>query len=149
MASPPDRFIKQKSRRSDFGFFFTLQNPGPVFLKLFYPDCCRAFGALFHIKADSLTFFKGLETLTLNGRVVNKDIFAVISRDESITLACIEPLHCAFRHFTAPLLMGTVKRLKLLMVRYLGAFKICFRQTKGRFPDNPKISNQTIQCTIA
>jgi hypothetical protein len=35
------------------------------------------------------------------------------------------------------------------VVRYLGAIQDRFRQAKSRFPDNPKISNQTVCYPLA
>src|SRR4029450_11820829 len=38
------------------------------------------------------------ETITLDGRVVDEDILAVLLRDEAEAFGLVEPLHSTFRH---------------------------------------------------
>jgi hypothetical protein len=68
-------------------------------LELLYSYCRRSLGALFNFEADTITFRKALKTLTFDGAVVNKDIFAAtLYRNKSETLLIVEPLYSTLRH---------------------------------------------------
>jgi hypothetical protein len=70
----------------------------------------KTLGALFDGELDPLAFLQVLETLALDGREVDEDIFAAFASEEAIALRSIEPLDCTvdtFRHFC--LLMANEK----------------------------------------
>ena len=70
----------------------------------------KTLGALFNCELDLLAFLQVLETLALDGREVDEDIFAAFASEEAIALRSIEPLDCTvdtFRHFC--LLMANEK----------------------------------------
>jgi hypothetical protein len=73
-----------------------------VLLQGFHIVCCRAFLALRNIKADALTFMQRLETLGLNGAVMNKHITTVILFDETEAFLLIKPLYFTFWHRLNP-----------------------------------------------
>ena len=71
----------------------------------------RAFIALLDFKFDLLAFIQVSETLALDGRVVDKDIRAVLTSNKAVALAAVEPLDRAddtFRHIIC-LLMAKEK----------------------------------------
>ena len=56
-------------------------------LELFDSRGRGTFGTLFNFEADTIAFRNALKTLTFDGTIVNKDIFAaIVYRDESETL---------------------------------------------------------------
>src|SRR3970040_2156600 len=58
----------------------------------------RALLALHDVELDCVAFLQGLETVPLNGRVVDEAVLlAVIAGDETEALALVEPLHLAGR----------------------------------------------------
>ena len=67
-------------------------------LELLYFDCRWSFGALLNFEADTIAFLQAFEAGTLDGAVVNKNIFSVFNRDKSETLLIVEPLHSTLRH---------------------------------------------------
>jgi hypothetical protein len=67
----------------------------------------RATIARLDIKLDSLTLDERLATLTLNLRVVNKDVGLAIDSDESPALLVIEPLNGSYSHCGPPCFFGT------------------------------------------
>jgi hypothetical protein len=73
-----------------------------VLLQGFHFVCCRAFLALLNVKTHSLTFMQRLETLGLNGAVMNKHITTVIFFDETEALLLIKPLYFTFWHRLNP-----------------------------------------------
>lgn len=62
-------------------------------LKFNYIDCFGTFRALLGIKADLVTLGKGLKSIALDGRMVDKDITAVFTSNEAKTFAVVEPFH--------------------------------------------------------
>jgi hypothetical protein len=54
--------------------------------------------AWFDVEFDSLTFNESLTTITLNLRVVHKDVWLAINCDESPTLLVVEPLDGSYSH---------------------------------------------------
>jgi hypothetical protein len=58
------------------------------------------------IKLDRLTLDERLATLTLNLRVVNKDVRLAIDSDETPTLLVIEPLNGSYSHCGPPCFFG-------------------------------------------
>jgi len=66
----------------------------------------RATIARLDIKLDSLTLNERLSTLTLNLRVVNKDVRLAINSDETPTLLVIEPLNGSYSHCGPPCFFG-------------------------------------------
>ncbi len=71
-------------------------------LELYYIGCLGAFRSLFGIKADWVTFGKGLKSVALNGRIVDKYVTAVFAGDKSKPLGFIEPFYCSISHFFPP-----------------------------------------------
>lgn len=68
-------------------------------LELLYFDRRWSFCALFNFEADKIAFLETLKTGTLDGAMVNKDIFsATLNRDKSETLLIVEPLYSTLRH---------------------------------------------------
>jgi len=55
----------------------------------------EAFGRFFDGELDTLPLFQSLETLRFNGRVVNKNVFALFARDEAVAFGGIEPFNCS------------------------------------------------------
>ena len=69
-----------------------------------YQQFKEAFLALDLVELDSLPLGQGLESLALDGRVVDEDILgAVVKTDKTKTLAVVEPLHCTLCHDATPL----------------------------------------------
>src|SRR5437867_12766674 len=64
-------------------------------LRLRHFFCLRSFRSLRHFKLDFLALFEGLEAITLNGAVMNKDIRRAGLLNEAIALRVIEPLDLA------------------------------------------------------
>jgi len=52
--------------------------------------------ALNNIEFDFVAFFQGLIAVQLDRRVMNEDIWPVITSDESVALGVIEPLDLTF-----------------------------------------------------
>jgi hypothetical protein len=67
-------------------------------LELLYFDCRWSFGALLNFEADTISFLEAFEAGTLDGAMVNKDIFSVFNRNKSETLLIVEPLYSTLRH---------------------------------------------------
>ena len=57
-----------------------------------------AFRSLHNVKLDRLTFLEATESVTLNGRVMNKHVVAVCTADKSESLGIVKPLHCSLFH---------------------------------------------------
>ena len=71
----------------------------------------RAFVALLDFEFDLLAFIQVAETFALDGGVVDKDIRAILTSNEAVALAAVEPLDRAddtFRHIIC-LLMAKEK----------------------------------------
>jgi len=71
----------------------------------------RAFIALLYFEFDLLAFIQVAETFALDGGVVDKDIRAILTSNEAVALAAVEPLDRAddtFRHIIC-LLMAKEK----------------------------------------
>src|SRR5689334_15150602 len=60
--------------------------------------CLKTLRAAGHFELDPVTFGQGLETLSLDGAIVNEDILATFLRDEPVTLCVVEPLHLSLCH---------------------------------------------------
>lgn len=61
--------------------------------------CLKALRALLNLIFDLISLIKGLETIRLNSRIVDEDIFpAIVGVDESVTLASAEEFHSALCH---------------------------------------------------
>ena len=70
----------------------------------------KTLGALFNSELDLLAFLQVLETITLNGREMYKDIISTFASEKAVALRSIEPFDCTvdtFRHFC--LLMANKK----------------------------------------
>jgi hypothetical protein len=57
-----------------------------------------ALGAFDNVELNGLTFLQAAETAGLDGRVVNENVFAVLTADEAVALRVIEPLNCSLFH---------------------------------------------------
>ncbi len=55
-----------------------------------------AFRALCDFKFHTFPFIEGFVSTTVDGRKMDKDIFAIIVLDETITFFCIKPLHLEY-----------------------------------------------------
>ena len=63
------------------------------------PDNCvrlRAFLSLDDVEFHVIALFQCFVTIQLDCRVVNENIWPVITSDESVALGVVEPLHLAF-----------------------------------------------------
>jgi hypothetical protein len=69
------------------------------YLQNLYVFRLEAFRPLNDIELDCLTFLKAPETVRLNCRKVNEDIFAILAADKSKSLCVVKPLHCSLFHF--------------------------------------------------
>ncbi len=70
-----------------------------VRLELLYLDCRWSFGALLDFETDKIAFLEAFEAGTLDGAMVNKDIFsATLNRDKPETLLIVEPLYRTLCH---------------------------------------------------
>ena len=93
----------QKKQPPPGGGGCLLQNDG-----LIQDDALREWATIarLDIKLDSLTLDESLATLTLNLRVVNKDVWLAIDSDETPTLLVIEPLNGSYSHCGPPCFFG-------------------------------------------
>lgn len=57
-----------------------------------------------HFKGYLLTFGESLETISLNGREVNKNVFTVLLFNKTKTLCIVKPFNCTLSHFSTPFL---------------------------------------------
>src|SRR5271165_3311163 len=60
-----------------------------------------ALGALDYVELNGLTFLQAAEAAGLDGRVVNENVFAVLTANEAVALRVIEPLNCSLFHCVA------------------------------------------------
>jgi hypothetical protein len=91
-----------------------------VQLELLYLDCRWSFGALLDFEADTISFLQAFEAGTLDGAMVNKDIFSAFSRDKSVTLLIVEPLYSTLRHNSSNpfiLLVSTILNTRNINVK--------------------------------
>ena len=51
-----------------------------------------------HVKLDRLTFLERPESVALNGRVMDEDVFAVGAADKSEALGIVEPFYSSLFH---------------------------------------------------
>jgi hypothetical protein len=75
-------------------------------------DGLGAFGALLHRELHVLAFPQGPVAFHLNGRVVDKDVFAILTLDKAVPSAVVEPSDSAcflFAHLA--ILSGGIARL--------------------------------------
>src|SRR6185295_8564328 len=77
-------------------------------VELDLPDvrCLKTLRAAGHLELDLVTFGQGLETLSLDGAVVDEDVLSAFLRDEPITLCVVEPLHLSLCHPATSLFGG-------------------------------------------
>ena len=64
----------------------------------------QTLGALLDRKLNMLAFFQIAEAFTLDGREMDENVRTTIAGDETVPLACIEPLDRTlntFRHFAS------------------------------------------------
>ena len=65
--------------------------------------CLEAFGATGGLEFDFGAIIQGAETLSLNLRMMNKQILAAaIGGNESKTFFRVKPLHCTYTHVVKP-----------------------------------------------
>src|SRR4030042_6509627 len=81
-----------------------LDKSRPAFSGLDFRDIDRlgTLRAFFNIKANFVTFSKSLKTTAFDGRVVDKNISAVFSSNESETFTLVKPFHSSLCHFILP-----------------------------------------------
>jgi hypothetical protein len=102
LADLPDRhrlgFVWAKNRMAGNCFSSPSDFSMDEQLELLYLDCRWSFGALLNFEADTITFRKALKTLSLDGTMMDEDIFPALNRNKSVTLLIVEPLYCTLRH---------------------------------------------------
>src|SRR4029079_11002496 len=52
------------------------------------------------VELDALPLVERLVAVTRDVGVVDEEVFPLVTRDEAVTLLCVEELHCALCHFT-------------------------------------------------
>jgi|SRR5215469_9627597 len=57
-----------------------------------------AFGALDHVELDVLAFLEAAESASLDSRVMNEYVFAILTADKAVALRVIEPLNGTLFH---------------------------------------------------
>lgn len=72
-------------------FFIYMYDQSVVKLKSYHIAGLGAFGALFNRKFNPVALFQTAKAVRLNGRVMYKDIRAIIPADEAVTFGTIEP----------------------------------------------------------
>jgi hypothetical protein len=60
----------------------------------------RTFGSLNNVELDILPFFEGLESISLESRIMNKDIFSAFETDKSEAFPIVEPFDSALAFHT-------------------------------------------------
>ena len=60
--------------------------------------CLPPLGSLHQAELDGLSFLQAAESLSLNRRVVDEDVFAILPADEPVPLGVVEPLHRSLFH---------------------------------------------------
>jgi len=60
--------------------------------------CLPAFGSFDYVELDGLTFLEAFEAVRVYGGVVNEDVFAILTADETKSLCIVKPLHCSLFH---------------------------------------------------
>ena len=65
------------------------------FSKTGYLISLGAFASLDDIELDLVAFFEALIPLALNGAVMNEDIGATITPEESVPFCVVEPFNCS------------------------------------------------------
>jgi hypothetical protein len=64
-----------------------------------YLSCPQAFGIMLDGKFDALTLFEVTEALGLDCAVMNKNILAILARDEAIAFGAVEPFYSSSHSF--------------------------------------------------
>jgi len=57
-----------------------------------------AFGSLDYVELDRLAFLQAAEAIGLDRRIVDENIFPILTADEAVALRVIEPLNCSLFH---------------------------------------------------
>src|SRR5262249_17598632 len=68
--------------------------------------CLKTLRAAGHLELDLVTFCQGLETLGLDGAVVDEYVLAALLRDESVPFRVVEPLDLSLCHPATSLFGG-------------------------------------------
>ena len=63
-----------------------------------YVLCLPALRSLDNGELNGLTFLQAAESACLDGRVMDENVFAVLTADEAVALRVIEPLNCSLFH---------------------------------------------------
>jgi hypothetical protein len=105
-----------------------------VALKFLYVDGLRSLCSAFLIEANPFTLFQAPKTLAFNRTVMHKELPAAVSRNKSITLFVIEPLHSTFRHVFVPFASDESSQWRVTseLLQNRSA------EAKDRFDDHPK-----------
>ena len=80
-----------RERRSMFFSMWILQR--------IYVFSCRTLGTLDDVEFHARPLIESLESVAADCGIVDEDVTAVILRDETETLVCIEPLHRSLYHY--------------------------------------------------
>jgi hypothetical protein len=67
-------------------------------LEFDYINRFEAFRSLFGIKADTVTFGQALKAISLDARMMDKNIIAVFTGDEAKPFTVVEPLYSSLFH---------------------------------------------------
>ena len=73
-------------------------NPEARDLQDLYVLCLPTLGAFDYVELDWLAFLQAAEAVRLDGRIMNKYVFAILTADEAVALRVIEPLNCSLFH---------------------------------------------------
>src|SRR5271170_704025 len=70
----------------------------------------RALLSLHDIEFNVIAFFEALVSVELNCRIVDEDIWTIVTADESIAFCVVEPFHLAFIGSHEPCLSSELTR---------------------------------------
>jgi len=57
-----------------------------------------ALGSLDYVELDRLSLLQAAEAIGLDRRIVNENVFPILTADEAVALRVIEPLNCSLFH---------------------------------------------------
>jgi len=110
-----DREKKKTGREAPAG-----EIPSARLAGFFYIGGLGAFRSLDNFKFDRVSFLQRAVTVPDDGRVMNKDIGAIIASDEPIAFGVIEPFHDATHLDSPPERMLRMFRVKRATLRLPG-----------------------------
>ena len=60
---------------------------------------CRAFWAIDNLELNARALIKGFESVSLDCRIMDENVIAIVLFDKAETFGRIKPLYCSFVHF--------------------------------------------------